>query len=712
MKMRNGILKILHSVPCPAGASPEEKRAAVRRRLEEIRASGYDGIVTNAEWTGDYLKTAENLRTVVEKAEICRELGLRMWIYDEKGYPSGAAGTATLERFPDAEAKALAAVYRVLAPGEKTGIPLPHGHLSPVAAFGYRFAGETLTDADLDRAPVRAVFSDGAFRFENGTAEKLFCLAFFTKPAFEGTHCQHSAYAIRRYADIADPRVGAAFVDNTYRVYADALDEFLRDGTVEAFFMDEPSYMGVYFNLQKDCGNVVHAPDPDLPLWAIVNWTDRLPERFLERYGYRIEDRLPALFLGDRECDRAVRKDFYLLLTSLAEGSFFAPVSEFCESRGVACSGHVLLEECLTDHPLYEGNYFSYLKRMHVPGMDMLDSAPERIRAKAFTPLIVSSVARLHRDGVVFDEVSAHFQNKFGVPVTPLHVFNSLLMQFALGAGVFASYYDDSLLVSQKTPTGESVLSAVKRVMGQITQETPPTAAIFYPIEAVMSETVSPVDVARVYNSNKNHEYHLSYPLNRAEIGSPVSPVRLVDDSAAPAAEAIEKSVENCMSLLLDAQISLCFSDAASIPALIRKRPDVFVIPAHAPTAELLERIESLAASGCLVVAVTDGGRFTGLYRDVEEYMTFVDDLPALRRLLDERGLIRTSGDTQNVVALRDTGKILLVNGENRAKSIRLLQPARSLTDCFSRSPIPFARSADSASFTLPPYGVCLAEVE
>ena len=119
MKLTNGILKIVHGFNYAPDASFEKKCAVMRETLTDLKEKGYDGIVTNVDIAvayadaaanpgteNGYLRSEESWNVLVKRMDICRELGLRVWIYDEEGYPSGAAGTLTLDARPDLEALA------------------------------------------------------------------------------------------------------------------------------------------------------------------------------------------------------------------------------------------------------------------------------------------------------------------------------------------------------------------------------------------------------------------------------------------------------------------------------------------------------------------------------------------------------------------------------------------------------------------------------
>ena len=693
MRLPNGILKMVHQFRYSIDASFAEKVAAMERQLRDLQNKGYDGVVTNVDYANGYLKNEENWRLMEERARICAELGLRLWIYDEHGYPSGAAETITLDDDPTMEALALAAVHQVLAPGEKAEFGIPHGHLEAIGAFGYFFDGETVTTGDLEREPVRVPFENGAYRFENNSGRKLFCLCFFTKPAFEGTHCQHNAFSIRRYIDIGHPNAGKAFAKNTYEPYYARLEPYFRSGVIEAFFADEPSFMGVYFNLKKKPREVQHEADPDVPLYAMVNWSSDLVRAFREEYGYCLTGELPWLFLGDFPHARKVRQDYYRMLTQLAQRNFFQPLADYCAAHGTRSSGHILLEERITDHPLFQGSFFPLLKTFQVSGMDMLDSRPERIWKKAFTPLLVKSISTLHRDGTVMDEVSAHFQNKFSVKVEPQHIYTSLVLQHIFGATLFTSYYnEDTDAILHAVPGGRTVLQAVGEVLRLTHQPERPTVVLHYPIEAVMANTVSPVDIATVYDSILN-EFVIPYPIDRADLDSQPALMPLVEDGSRSRAKAVEQVMESCMFRLMDRQVPFLFADTESLRSFT---PEQLVVYENGLTDELRALLPELMKKGCKVYCIAGAGA------DLPEGVAFVADAAGLPFRSQSKG-------TAGVAALWNEGCVLLANSDNSEKEMVLEGAIASATELYSQRSLPVTAAEGSSAFTLPPYAVVLA---
>ena len=158
--------------------------AAMRAGFQILIDMGVSGFVTNVKLE-KYLNDEVSWDVLHRGAKIAHEMGLRVWIYDEKGYPSGAAGGLVLERYPGGEAEGL----------------------------------------------IRAFADDGTPKYE---VVKL----------FENTHATANFFERRHYLNIIDPKAVATFINVTHDSYERALHPI--GDYVEAFFTDEPSLIATY----------------------------------------------------------------------------------------------------------------------------------------------------------------------------------------------------------------------------------------------------------------------------------------------------------------------------------------------------------------------------------------------------------------------------------------------------------------------------------
>ena len=480
-------LKIIHDLAHPADIQPAVYRQQVTDTLRDLRARGFGGVVTNVSTQHNYLETDREWALLAVLADACTAEGMRLWIYDERGYPSGGAGGMTLRDYPDGEAKGVVCITVRVMPGETGCISLPRGHrkflfagLYACSADGTLLPGKNGRYESLCTETFRDSIGDVTV-CNTGTSPALLC-AFAEKRLYEGTHCVHNVFEARRYIDVTDPDAVRAFIDNTYERYAAALPTHMQagektPGQVEAFFTDEPSFMSCYINEGLN-PPTVHDPYDDLmPLYPVLSWGCNVENQFTSRYGYDLREELAALFFGSGKHAERVRFDFWRLMSDLYEQSFFAQISDWCARHNVDFSGHILLEDNIRYHTVFEGNYFRLLRHMHTPGIDMLQSLPPVVRQFAITPKLVSSVAHAYRRPHVMSEVSAHAQ---GGKVTHDQMYGSLCAQYAMGVDTFTYYYGTNFM---QTDTYAQYNSALGRIDETMTGTPAPEVFVYYPIE-------------------------------------------------------------------------------------------------------------------------------------------------------------------------------------------------------------------------------------
>ncbi len=669
--------------------SYEEKCRCVRARITELREKGYGGIVTNVA-AKDYLDDDDEWRLMAEKAAVCKELGLRMWLYDEDGYPSGAAGTHTLDANPDYEARAAVMVSSWLAPGESFVQALPHGHEKLLAAVCYTVAGGAPTDEELLRPYARPAGDEtGAVRFCNDTQTPMLCLTFYQKRMYEGAHCQHNVASCRRYLDVSNRDAVAEFINNTYRRYTAAVGQYYavnigdegEDAVIEAIFTDEPSYMGCYLNAGLYPPHITHPYDDTIPLYPVVNWGRDFAGRFAACYGYSLVDNLTALFLGEGEAFCRVRLHFHQLMSELYEQAFFAQIGDYCGSVGLNFSGHLLLEDEMNLHVKYEGNFFKLLRHMHIPGIDMLQSTPQTVWDVAFTPRLVRSISELHGCGHVMDEVSAHMQ---GGKVTKEERYTALMLQLALGADVFTSYYSD------EDPDGSmrSTLDALERAGQAIDGARLSDTLLLYPVETMMRHRRPPLDGSAVQ-------------LDHADA------VR-----ARAVMDACEKSMLEAQYACLDAQHSFTYTDTDTA-ALLAGAPAMpwrsFVIPACDVIPALAAAAAALAKAGCRIVwyaPAAAGGRFDAGLALLPAGTAVAATPRELLAALRPEGPVLTAAvpgeDTAGIACACTDRCTMLVNRFEKERALHWKGSPARVVDAATGCEVPLQADAAGVRFAMP----------
>jgi len=366
----------------------------IRKRLQELRALGIGGLVVNVSFR-DYLRSEEQWRLFLDGLKIAEELGFVLWLYDEEGYPSGAAGGLVLERNSDFEAIGL----------------------------------------------VRLVGDDGKVRYE-------------VRRMFEGTHCTENVYKKRRYINILNPEAVRTFIALTHNEYAKRIPDIGK--RIRAIFTDEPSLMTTY----------IRPPEGALPA---IPWVEDLPNEFRRRKGYDLMPHLESLFqdVGDY---RRIRCDFYDVIAHLVAERYFGQIQDWCLRHGIASSGHLLAEEKLLWHAMYYGDLLACLRRMDIPGIDMLTSDPRTIVVGPFfiVPKLASSAAHLEGRTEVMSETS-DFMQRMGIMGQKRRAWLSEMkataaIQFLLGINTITSYYSHPFGDQQKRADYEHYCTYVGRL--------------------------------------------------------------------------------------------------------------------------------------------------------------------------------------------------------------------------------------------------------
>ncbi|MGQ9880340.1 MAG: hypothetical protein ACUVSV_05690 [Armatimonadota bacterium] len=343
--------------------------ATLRQRMEWLKATGIGGLVANVSFH-DYLRSEEQWRIFQAGLRVCEELGLVFWLYDEEGYPSGAAGGLVLERNPDFEASGL----------------------------------------------VRRVDRDGKPRYE-------------VQRMYEGTHCTENVYKKRRYINLLNPHAVRTFIDVTHDAYAKRISGLGK--RVHAIFTDEPSLMTTY----------IRPPESALPA---LPWCEDLPEQFRQRKGYELSPHLESLY-ADTGNHHGVRCDFYEVVAQLIAERYFGQIQGWCGRHGISSSGHLLAEEKLLWHVMYYGDLFTPLRRMDIPGIDILSSDPLALVAGNgfLVPKMISSVAHLTRRKETMSETSDFMEQMSNRRASLEQMKATASLQYLLGINTITSYYPD-----------------------------------------------------------------------------------------------------------------------------------------------------------------------------------------------------------------------------------------------------------------------------
>jgi len=428
-------LQIVH------GVSRRQATTAAMKKLKEL---GLGGIVCNVDFK-NYMVSEENWDNLIRAVEACHKVGLVVWIYDEEGYPSGAAGGLVLKRNPAFEALAL-------------------------------------------------------------TYDKSRKEPFAFRPAYEYTHASNNFYAARRYPNLIDDRAVQCFIETTHEGYWCRLKKHFGK-TIQALFTDEPSLMAVNIgplpeNVRKNV-RVVDRVDESVKPLPSVPWVHDLPEQYRKRYGQDLLKVRRSLFEGTDQLDRQVRRRFWSLVSDLVAERYFGQLQEWAQAQGVASSGHTLWEETPLHHVPLEGNALKALGRMDIPGLDLLNSDPEAVIYSGWlTAGLPASAAILNGRRKVMTEVSDFSQRMAGKGNASLANMQAVAAwQAALGVTEFTLYYNRE---GRSSDDYRCYCDFVGRLNSVLRQARPvPEVLLYYPIYDLWAEYIPVAEKLTIQSQSK-----------------------------------------------------------------------------------------------------------------------------------------------------------------------------------------------------------------
>ncbi|MCE5241549.1 hypothetical protein LLH23_24050 [bacterium] len=474
------IIKIIHNWPDHLPAQDD--------LIETLLSQGFGGVVSNVSFT-DYPSSEDKWTAFLRGVAQAKQAGMALWLYDERAYPSGAAGGITMEGkpvpqwrdrtalppppalHPDWEARGLFVAEVETGAGE-VKLDLPPGRFVSAAAYPVREGQLDLAHAvDLGGSVAEGKLSWQA------PAGDWHVLALTEGRLYEGTHAQMSLNEKIPYINLLMPEPTARFLQVTHDQYAARLGQDLGQ-TFISTFTDEPSLMSVF--LRK-------MPYRPLP------WSPNLPTEFAKRRGYELAPFLPGLVADCGSRGLKARYDYWQTVGELVSESFFGQIQEWCHRHGVLSGGHLLAEESVAAHPGLYGDFFRCIRRLDAPSLDCLTSVPEQV--PWHVARLLASAGDLTGKTVVMCETSDHAQQyrpagdtRPAVVVSEEQIRGTCNRLIYGGVNVITSYYRFVGLTSaQLRRLNEHIGRCCTMLTGghQVTD-----VAVLYPSETLWRHTV------------------------------------------------------------------------------------------------------------------------------------------------------------------------------------------------------------------------------
>ena len=251
-----------------------------------------------------------------------KELGMKVWIYDENSYPSGFAGGHVQAQMPESYSH-----------GTGLGCEL-----------------QEILKPDTGKYEVVLMFENNKFT-DITSAKETYAGKKGVYYLFKKTYGSKSYwYGNFPYVDLLQKGVTQKFMEITMKGYEKYdKDEFGK--TLMGIFTDEP-------NLEAAMG----------PKTAF-RWTPDLFTEFEKRWGYDLRINLPSL-VDEVGNWKKVRHDYYEMLLEMFVDRWAKPWSKYCEENGLNWTGHYW--EHGWPKPTDGSDEAAFYIHHQQPGVDML----------------------------------------------------------------------------------------------------------------------------------------------------------------------------------------------------------------------------------------------------------------------------------------------------------------------------------------------------
>ncbi|MGH9406051.1 MAG: glycosyl hydrolase [Terriglobia bacterium] len=323
------------------GMDGDVTEAVINRDLDTMKALGFRAVTAQAGRGMPYPYLSDGyLKLFRELVEAAKKRGMKVWIVDDAGYPSGFAGGKFTQLRPDLRMQALELAQK---------IPVAGG-----ATLAQTVSPDTVSvlAVNSDSAQQGVPTAHGAIHWTAPPGEWTVLIIehqFRTSPTRSATNPKGGKNADQSLEDYLNPAATRQYVAWTHDQYRRTIgDEFGK--TIMGFRGDEPDY------------SIRGLP-----------WTNKFFERFEQIKGYDVRPYVASFFaqkLTDEE--QRVRADYWDVFSQMFSAGFFQVQGQWCAANHVEYQVHLNHEEGEMQLAHSEGGFFRDMRYVEVPGIDTI----------------------------------------------------------------------------------------------------------------------------------------------------------------------------------------------------------------------------------------------------------------------------------------------------------------------------------------------------
>jgi alpha-L-rhamnosidase len=319
--------------------------AVIRRDLDTMKRLGYGAVTVQYGYGASFAYLSPPwfafFRVFLNEA---KSRGLKVWIVDDAGYPSGFAGGKFSELKPELRMQALNVTDRIPANGGETITRTLKPEMVAVTAVNSE-----------DGKNVTVPVSNGGIAWTAPAGKWTVMVVehvFSTSPTRSDTNpkrVKDGSQSLEDYLDPAATQQYLAFTHEQYKKYVG--DEFGK--TILGFRGDEPDY------------SIRGLP-----------WTPKFFDEFQRVKGYDVRPYLAGFFAAKpadmTEVERRAKADYYDVFAQMFRDGFFKVQGDWCAENHLEYQVHLNHEEVEMQLTRSEGEFFRAMRYVQVPGIDSI----------------------------------------------------------------------------------------------------------------------------------------------------------------------------------------------------------------------------------------------------------------------------------------------------------------------------------------------------
>lgn len=338
-----------------------EDDACIVKELRRIHDCGIGAVCIESRTHEEFCRDDwwSDVRLILDT---CKELDMKLWILDDKHFPSGYANgifqkdenkhlrnTCIRARRVDVAGPVrsgciLADQWKELAEDSFLGAVALRR-----AEDGRLFDGEAID--------ISGNYSGGRYYFD--LPDGLWAIVLLIKTQAD------LAPEYRVYGNHLSSQATDAYIQEVYEGHYQRFAEDFGD-TLLGFFADEPGFHNSYGNST----NIIEMGDA----FAGYPWHDSLLPLLEERYGNATRAMLCRLWYDFNDGSHmGVRSHFMDMITNRYREAFCKPIGDWCQAHGVMYIGHIIEDNGAHRSTGYgPGHYFRALEGQHMSGIDVV----------------------------------------------------------------------------------------------------------------------------------------------------------------------------------------------------------------------------------------------------------------------------------------------------------------------------------------------------